>query len=40
MGGVSKTFGGSRKDDVSRMDTDAFGQKLVSKVLFEDTMPG
>ena len=35
MGGVSKTFGGSRKNDIFMIDTDASGQKRVSKALFQ-----
>jgi hypothetical protein len=35
MGGVSKTFGGSRRGDVFMIDTDASGQKRVSKALFQ-----
>jgi len=38
MGGVSKTFGDSRWDAVFKMYLDAWGQKRVSKALFQDTM--
>jgi|SRR5947209_11933401 len=38
MGGVSKTFGCSRRGDVLMIDTDASSQKRVSKALFQDNM--